>query len=102
MVFATMSTYLLCYPLTAILVLLGCLVAAVRLAVVLRFGVAFWGRLVFWLNGRRLRVTGRERIQLFVHEPLPRAEIALLTDDEIAEKVRAILDGKEAESHEAH
>jgi len=62
MVFATMSTYLLCFPLTAILVLLGCLVAMVRFAALLRFGVAFWGRLVFWLNGRRLRVAGRERI----------------------------------------
>jgi 1-acyl-sn-glycerol-3-phosphate acyltransferase len=59
---ATMSTYLIAYPLTAILVLLGCLVATARLAVVLRLGVAFWGRLVFWLNGRRLRMAGRERI----------------------------------------
>jgi 1-acyl-sn-glycerol-3-phosphate acyltransferase len=220
--FATMSTYLLCFPLTAILVLLGCLVAMVRFAALLRFGVAFWGRLVFWLNGRRLRVAGRERIgrdgrylvvanhssmfdipallafmpglamvgrekllripvfgfflhaigyipidaarggtsigmfpegtrtqtgrvqrlkrgfihilrksgldllpvtirgtfalkpkhrftmwpreriQLFVHEPLPNAELARLTDDEIADTVRTILDGKGVDVHEAH
>jgi 1-acyl-sn-glycerol-3-phosphate acyltransferase len=237
-VFATMSTYLLVYPLTALLLLLGCLVAMARLAVVLRLGFAFWGRLVFWLNGRRLRVAGRERIgrgghyvvvanhssmfdipallalmpglamigrekllripvlgfflraigyipidaenllkagrsmhaaveaaregtsigmfpegtrtatgrvqrlkkgfikilrksghdllpvtirgtfalkpkhrftmwpreriQLIVHEPLPSAELARLTDDEIAEKVRTILDGKGVNAHEAH
>jgi 1-acyl-sn-glycerol-3-phosphate acyltransferase len=236
--FATTSTYLLAFPLTAVLVLLGCLATLVGLAALLRLELAFWGRMVFWLNGRRLRVAGRERIgrggryvvvanhssmfdipallafmpglamvgrekltripvfgfflraigyipidaenlrkagrsidaavqaarggtsigmfpegtrtatgrvqrlkrgfihilrksghdllpvtihgtfalkpkhrfamwpreriQLIVHEPLPSAELARLTDDEIAEKVRTILDGKGAASHEAH
>jgi 1-acyl-sn-glycerol-3-phosphate acyltransferase len=50
----------------------------------------------------RFTMWPRERIQLIVHEPLPNAELARLTDDEIADTVRTILDGKGVDVHEAH
>jgi len=59
---ATLSTYLIGFPLTAMLVCLGVLVALVRWRWFLRAGLAFWSNLAFWLVGRRLHVRGRENL----------------------------------------
>jgi 1-acyl-sn-glycerol-3-phosphate acyltransferase len=59
---ATASVYALGFPLTAILVAAGTLAGLLGLHGFIRAGMAFWGKLPFWLVGRRLHVTGRERI----------------------------------------
>ena len=59
---ATASIYVVGFPLTAILVAMGTLMGLLGLRALIRGGMAFWGRLVFWLVGRRIHVTGRERI----------------------------------------
>jgi 1-acyl-sn-glycerol-3-phosphate acyltransferase len=57
-VLATLSIYLLAYPLTAFAVVLGCLAGFVRWSAFIRAATVAWGYLVFWLMGRRLRITG--------------------------------------------
>ena len=61
-VLATLSHYLLVYPLTAVGVLLGCLVALVRWSSFIRIGTVVWANLVFLLMGRRLHVSSRPHI----------------------------------------
>ena len=61
-VFATLSVYMLAYPITFILVPFGLLLGLIGLRALLRRGMAFWGRLIFWLAGRRIHVSGREHI----------------------------------------
>jgi 1-acyl-sn-glycerol-3-phosphate acyltransferase len=57
---STLSSYALGYPLTTLLIL-SCIVAdLVNARGYIRRCVAFWGRLVFWLAGRRVHVQGRE------------------------------------------
>jgi 1-acyl-sn-glycerol-3-phosphate acyltransferase len=59
---ATFSIYVLGYSLTFILLLFGLLFALFGLRQALRGGMAFWGRLMFWLAGRRIHVDGHEHI----------------------------------------
>jgi 1-acyl-sn-glycerol-3-phosphate acyltransferase len=59
---ATLSCYILGYSLTAILVLTGIVAAILRARGYIRGGLIFWANLVFFLNGRRLHVYGRERM----------------------------------------
>jgi 1-acyl-sn-glycerol-3-phosphate acyltransferase len=59
---ATFSIYVLGYTLTFLLILPGLLAGLLGLKALLRSGVAFWGRLIFWLAGRRLHVDGGQRI----------------------------------------
>jgi 1-acyl-sn-glycerol-3-phosphate acyltransferase len=59
---ATVSTYLLAFPLTFIGTCLGSLCVLLGLRGVTRAGIAAWAHLPFWLVGRRLHVRGREHI----------------------------------------
>jgi 1-acyl-sn-glycerol-3-phosphate acyltransferase len=56
---ATLSSYTLGYPITTLLILSGIVADFVNARGFIRHGVAFWGRLVFWLAGRRVHVQGR-------------------------------------------
>jgi 1-acyl-sn-glycerol-3-phosphate acyltransferase len=57
---ATLSIYLFAYFFTAFGVFLGCLAAVANWKAVIRGGSVLWGRLMFWLVGRRPRVIGAE------------------------------------------
>ena len=59
---ATLSSYLLGYLLTALLVLVGIGAAFLGMRGFIRRGLAFWGNLLFWLVGRRLYKHGTENI----------------------------------------
>lgn len=59
---ATLSIYALGYSFTFVLVLVGLAAGLLGLTAVIRGGMAFWGRLIFWLAGRRVHVEGREHI----------------------------------------
>jgi 1-acyl-sn-glycerol-3-phosphate acyltransferase len=61
--YATLVSYLLGYTLTAVGVLLGCLVAIVNLRGVIKVGCVVWGNLLFWILGRHVRVSGREHLR---------------------------------------
>ena len=62
MLLATLSSYVLGYLLTAVGVLLGCLVAVVNWRSFIRVGCMVWGTLIFWVTGRHPRVSGRENM----------------------------------------
>lgn len=51
------------YPLTALLVSIGIIAWVLNLRGFIRWGIVLWGNLVFWVNGRRLHVHGRRRIE---------------------------------------
>jgi 1-acyl-sn-glycerol-3-phosphate acyltransferase len=57
-----MSSYLLGYPLTTLLVLSAIAADLVNARSYIPCLVAFWGNLVFWLAGRRVHVRGREYV----------------------------------------
>lgn len=59
---ATLSSYLLGYPLTAVLVCIGIVADLFDARGFIRGGLAFWGRLVFWLGGRSIHSRGTEHI----------------------------------------
>jgi 1-acyl-sn-glycerol-3-phosphate acyltransferase len=59
---ATLSSYLLGYLLTALLVLVGIIAAFLGMRGFIRRGLVFWGNLLFWLVGRRLHAYGTEHI----------------------------------------
>ena len=60
---ATLSSLMLGFPLTAILVSMGIIASMLGFRGFVRWGLVFWGNLVFRLNGRRLHVHGRRRIR---------------------------------------
>jgi 1-acyl-sn-glycerol-3-phosphate acyltransferase len=60
---ATLSSLMLGFPLTTILVAMGIIASMFGIRGFVKRGLVFWGNLVFWLNGRRLRVHGRSRIR---------------------------------------
>jgi 1-acyl-sn-glycerol-3-phosphate acyltransferase len=59
---ATLSSYFVGYPLTALLVAMGIVASKLGIRSFIRRGVVFWGNLVFWVNGRRLHVYGRRNM----------------------------------------
>jgi len=59
---ATLSLYILGYPLTIVGVTLGCLAALVNWQAFIRVGCLVWARLLFWILGRHPHVTGREHL----------------------------------------
>ena len=61
-VLATLSSYLLVYPLTFLSVSVASVVALLGLRGLLPVVVAVWARLPFWLVGRRLHVIGGDRV----------------------------------------
>ncbi len=60
---ATLSSYVLGYPLTALLVLAGIAAAFFGWRWFILRGLVFWGNMVFWLVGRRLHPHGRKNIE---------------------------------------
>jgi 1-acyl-sn-glycerol-3-phosphate acyltransferase len=60
---ATASIYGLAFPVTAFLVAAGTLAGLLGMRAFIRAGMSFWGNIPFWLVGRRLHVSGRERIE---------------------------------------
>jgi 1-acyl-sn-glycerol-3-phosphate acyltransferase len=60
---ATISTYLLAFPLTFIGTCLGSICVVFGMRGVTHAGIAAWARLPFWLVGRRLHLRGREHIE---------------------------------------
>ena len=58
-VWATLATYLIGYPLTAVGVLLGCAAALVGWRAFVRTGTVVWAYIIFFLMGRVIRVRGR-------------------------------------------
>jgi 1-acyl-sn-glycerol-3-phosphate acyltransferase len=57
---ATISTYLLAFPLTFIGTCMGSVCVMLGMRGVTHAGIAAWARLPFWLVGRRLHVSGGE------------------------------------------
>jgi 1-acyl-sn-glycerol-3-phosphate acyltransferase len=62
-VLATVSSYLLAFPLTFVGMCLGIVVALLGMRAFLRAGIAVWARMPFWLVGRRLHLRGDEHIE---------------------------------------
>lgn len=60
---ATLSSYLLGYSLTALLVLSAIAADLVHARGYIRRAVVFWGNLVFWLAGRRVHARGKEHTE---------------------------------------
>jgi len=60
--FASLFSYVLAFPLTAVGVLLGCAAALVGWRGFIRVGIKVWARIIFFLVGRRLIIRGRENI----------------------------------------